>query len=716
MLSPLAATAVSVSATWGAAPKVDLSPKVVRFAGWIVVLGLFAMTLVGDGRSFLLSSEPPRPARTASQATVQLVRPELPSQPARLPLREGVRGQLGMLRAQILRSELSGDGLHAIPLLVNPMTQPQLFDPLSLRISPSADSQSYSTEPISAIELAPGQIQTLAPPCWFPARSPVCACGGSTERPRTFSDEPSRKDCTIVPSSCCIEGAMQATTDSIATKHSGLSLRIALGVWLVLLLIGQGLGADTVMRKQTERDWNAHALTFSPYDVWRSVRTFLSDCDDMRRYYAYANALLGKPYYRYFVRSSDSWREEFHTGKPTIPNDNTLVVPDKPILPYRDYLVEYPPGVFLATLPPALLLPAGDFGDAYVRLFTLEMSIFLAASTILTLRLRRFLPRPGGLYGPPTAWMWLLSGVGIFCLGTAAAHRFDPVVAFLLLAVALAVFEERFTLSGALLALAVICKGIPLLLAPVWLLFLSANAQRSGQKMPWVSVGRVALGGLLTGLAFVLPLYHFTGLSMLEALRYHADRPLQVESTGSAILGTLQVLLPGTLRSTFSFGSHNIVVVGETLFGLQTLFLRMHGPVMIIGLGAMLGYAWLRQRSWVGNDVAPRLAELTLRLLCGVLVLYMVSGRVFSPQYLTWVLPLALFLSLRVSRWMTAVFLIALTLTHIICRALGGAFWDCRPWAFAILLVRNTLLFGWCVALLTARISGSVPRHALPLS
>ena len=138
---------------------------------------------------------------------------------------------------------------------------------------------------------------------------------------------------------------MQATTDSIATKsrqaakRSGLSLRFALSVWLVLLLIGQGLGASMAMRRQTEKDWRAHALTFSAYDVWRSVRTFLNDNDDIRRYYAYANALLGKPYYRYFVRSAESWREEFHTGNPAIPNDDTLVVPEKPLLSYRDYLV-----------------------------------------------------------------------------------------------------------------------------------------------------------------------------------------------------------------------------------------------------------------------------------------------------------------------------------------------------------------------------------------
>lgn len=505
---------------------------------------------------------------------------------------------------------------------------------------------------------------------------------------------------------------MQATTHSIATKpphapaRSGVRLRLALGLWLLLMLIGQGLGADTPTRKQTEADWNAHKLSFSVSDVWRSVRTFLTDCDDMRRYYSYSNALLGKPYYRYFVRTADAWRDEFHTGKPSpnLPNDNTLAFPQKPLLPYRDYLVEYPPGVFLVTLPPALLLPVGDHGDAYVKLFILEMSLLLAAATALALRLRPFLSDVGDSVRPETASMWMASGLGIFLLGTAAAHRFDPLVALLLVAVAWAVFRERWFWSGCLLALAVVSKGIPLLLAPLWLFYLYAKADRSGQKFPWNSVGQVALGGLLCGLVFVIPLYHLTGLSMLDALRYHADRPLQVESTGSAILGTLQAVFPGTLRTAFSFGSHNVVAADDTLLVPQTVFLRMQGPLLLVAMAALIGYAWVRQQRWPRSEKNAPLAELTLRLCCAVLVLYMVSGRVFSPQYLTWIVPLGLFLSLRQSKSLTATLLLGLLLTHTIWRALGGAFEDFRPWAFAILLCRNLLLVGWGAALVFGRI------------
>ena len=48
-LSPLAATAVSLSATWDAAPPLDLAPMPRRPAGWMIGIGLFATTMLGSG-------------------------------------------------------------------------------------------------------------------------------------------------------------------------------------------------------------------------------------------------------------------------------------------------------------------------------------------------------------------------------------------------------------------------------------------------------------------------------------------------------------------------------------------------------------------------------------------------------------------------------------------------------------------------------------------
>ena len=160
-LSPLAATAVSLSATWDAAPPLDLAPMPRRPAGWMIGIGLFATTMLGSGLAALLPSAAP-PTHPPVQATAQLAKTNGPHLPTTLPLREGVRGQLGGLRVQILKSELSTGSLHVILLLTNPDQQPHRFEPLSLRVSASPDSQSYAPEPLPVMELSPGQLQTLA--------------------------------------------------------------------------------------------------------------------------------------------------------------------------------------------------------------------------------------------------------------------------------------------------------------------------------------------------------------------------------------------------------------------------------------------------------------------------------------------------------------------------------------------------------------------------
>ena len=482
-------------------------------------------------------------------------------------------------------------------------------------------------------------------------------------------------------------------------------LRFAMLVWLLSMLVVQGGGAPSAQRRQTQLDWESGSLKLTATDVVRSVRAYLSDANDMRRYYAYASALLGRPYYGYYVRSAESWQQQFRAGTKPPSDDSALVVPMRPLVPYRDYLIEYPPGVLLVTVPPALLLPSGDYGDAYDLLFLIEMIVTMGVSIQLALRLRRHLPKLARSELRFDAAMWWACAIGCFALGTVVTHRFDPVVALLLVGLALAVFDSRWFLSGVLLSLATICKGVPLLLAPLWLWFLWVRTAEQTEAERFSALGRVVLGGLLCGLAFVIPLYVSSGLSMLDALRYHGERPLQLESTGAALLGTLQALYPGTLRSTVSYGSANVVTIGSSLIGLEWLLLRMQGPAVLAGLIGTLSYCSYRRRSMDSLNQEAMTAELVLRSVCLLMVVFMVSGRVFSPQYLTWIIPLGIFLSLRVSTGLTALFLLLLALSQIIVSALGGPMLQIRAWAFGILLARNLLLFVWGVRLLRARIS-----------
>src|ERR1700730_1465721 len=76
---------------------------------------------------------------------------------------------------------------------------------------------------------------------------------------------------------------------------------------------------------------------------------------DVHRYFAYCSAVLGRPFKSFYVRSYETWQDDFIAGRLRRPSDLPTVVPSRPLAPYRDFLVEYPPGFFLAALPPALL-------------------------------------------------------------------------------------------------------------------------------------------------------------------------------------------------------------------------------------------------------------------------------------------------------------------------------------------------------------------------
>jgi hypothetical protein len=113
-------------------------------------------------------------------------------------------------------------------------------------------------------------------------------------------------------------------------------------------------------------------------------------------------------------------------------------------------------------------------------------------------------------------------------------------------------------------------------------------------------------------------------------------------------------------------------------------------PLTVASLALIYGWTWIHLQAPVE---AAR--EVALRGAAGALVAFMVFGRVFSPQYLVWLLPLgALVAQSRggVSAWFL---LSALALTQIIYPATYAALQQLRPWACGLVILRNTVLVGW---------------------
>ena len=184
--------------------------------------------------------------------------------------------------------------------------------------------------------------------------------------------------------------------------------------------------------------------------------TLLRDDGDTKRYYAYANAMLGRPYDQFFVRPG----EDGSGG-----GAHSLITPGHALIPWRDFPVEYPPGVLIAALPPALFAP--DFASFHF-LFSLEMELMLTAAAWLGVRSAERL-RPGA--GRPTL---ILSIVYLVALGVIGARRYDGLVALAIAAAVYGLAARKPALAGFALAASVLAKGAPALIAPIgaWHLWL----------------------------------------------------------------------------------------------------------------------------------------------------------------------------------------------------------------------------------------------------
>lgn len=226
--------------------------------------------------------------------------------------------------------------------------------------------------------------------------------------------------------------------------------------------------------------------------------------------------------------------------------------------------------------------------------------------------------------------------------------RFDIVPALITLAALWATQRRRFGYAYVLIAVGVLLKLYPAFLLPVVLIAharaATGRARIEGRSVPtdpgvrWWQDGprvalrrlwaqpatpRVALGALLSlGLIVVgfACAYAVNPAGAFTGFTYASDRPLQVESTPASLLwlGTL-VGIPA--RPEYSFVSLNFV-------GSLDALLK---PLSAVALLAACGLVYWRQaqgRLTVGQAF--------LACLCAVLA----TNKIFSPQYLIWVLPI----------------------------------------------------------------------------
>jgi len=277
-------------------------------------------------------------------------------------------------------------------------------------------------------------------------------------------------------------------------------------------------------------------------------------------------------------------------------------------VPYRDFAVEYPPAAL-----PVFVLPALAEHDDYGSAFELVMWACAAAVVILLARTLWALEAGAARLYAATAF----AALAPLLLGSVILSRFDlwPVALASGALASLVVGRDRLGLG--LLGAATTAKLWPAVLLPLALVWL--YRQRGKRE------ALVGLGVFFAVIAvIVLPFFVLSPGGVAHSLTTQLGRPLQIESLGSALLlaGHQLGLYAPNVVSTH--GSQNLSgVLPDAFAALQTVL-----------QAAALAAVWIVfARGRVERE------RLLLATTAAVLA-FVTFGKVLSPQFLIWLIPL----------------------------------------------------------------------------
>ena len=307
-------------------------------------------------------------------------------------------------------------------------------------------------------------------------------------------------------------------------------------------------------------------------------------------------------------------------------------------LPYRDFALEYPPGALPMFALPGLVSHGGhdqDVRPGFRRTFETLMWVCGALALIamaLTLRMIG-----GALWAP-----LLFAALAPLALGTVILSRFDLWPAALAAGALAALVSQRFRLGHVLLGLGAAAKFYPGVLLP---LAVAYAWKRGGRREALVCLA-LSLG------AFALVVVPFLALAphgVWHSVRVQLERPLQVESIGAAFLLVTHNVFGFALAGETSHGSQNVA-------GSAAHAVAIVSSVVQAGVLVWIWWAFARR---------PATAAGLVRSSAAAVCAFVAFGKVLSPQFLIWLIPIVPLVRGRRGLWASALLLAALVLTQI---------------------------------------------------
>jgi uncharacterized membrane protein len=347
-------------------------------------------------------------------------------------------------------------------------------------------------------------------------------------------------------------------------------------------------------------------------------------------------------------------------------------------LPYREVFFEYPP---LAA--PVIALPglAGTGEETFRLAFAVWM---LAPAGALVLLCGGLAARTGG---DRRRALFAAALAPVAC-GALLRTHFDLVPVALTLAALWLVCAGRPRSGLALLGVGALVKGFPLVAVPVVLAWLLGR----GRRREALEGAGACLAVLLAGAGAALAV---SPDGAIDALRYHLERPVQIESVAAMLL----LALDGAgLGEAVSVSSHRS----------DGLLHPLDGPLAgLAALALAVSVAWIAALAARSDGAGDERRRLVLAALAAVTA-FAVLGKVLSPQFVIWVLPLGVLAFAWRMHALALAVLAAAVLTQI---EFPAHYFDViarEPLALALVAVRDLVLLGVLVLAVRAL---RVQRH-----
>jgi uncharacterized membrane protein len=335
-------------------------------------------------------------------------------------------------------------------------------------------------------------------------------------------------------------------------------------------------------------------------------------------------------------------------------------------VPYRDFDIEYPPGALPTfAVPVYLKLLFGHYNTWYFwfRIELLAFALLMLGGMTWALTELRASRRH--------AYVALcVAGATPALLGPIALFHYDYFPAMFAVFAVAALLARRGVLACTFAALGAVAKVYPIVIVPIALIELWRHGR-------WRSVGAGVGATLAVGLVTVGPFAVIAPHGIWWSIHREAARHLETESLGASILGAAHEIAGVHLHVVARDASHSLEGAWPNAFASASAVLTV---VALIGVYLLF---WRSSRSH--EDVV---------IACAAAVTaYVLFSKVFSPQYVVWLVPLVPLVGGRRGLRASVLLVAILGVTQIFEPYRYFQYWHFdTPWLTWTVVFRNVLV------------------------